>query len=62
MMEVGNYPIADLFITAGLRRTRFLIKYDYLNQGLNKKGYYIVDKYAMPDATFKFGVGWRFYD
>ncbi|POY35033.1 hypothetical protein C3K47_17400 [Solitalea longa] len=60
--EVGNYPIADVFITAGLRRTRFLIKYDYLNQGWNKEGYYTIDKYPMPDATFKFGLSWRFYD
>ncbi|UKJ07053.1 putative porin [Solitalea lacus] len=60
--EVGNYPIVDVFLTAGLRRTRFLIKYDYWNQGLNKKGYYTVDKYAMPDAQFKFGLSWRFYD
>lgn len=60
--EVGNYPIADVFLVAGLRRTRLMVKYDYLNQGLNQKGYYTVDRYAMPDATFKFGVSWRFYD
>ncbi|MCO4292088.1 putative porin [Solitalea sp. MAHUQ-68] len=60
--QVGNLPIADAFITAGLRRTRFLIKYDYFNQGFVKDGYYTVDKYPMPDATFKFGLSWRFYD
>ncbi|MNE52233.1 hypothetical protein D3C80_1468970 [compost metagenome] len=60
--EVGNYPVADVFLVAGLRRTRLMVKYDYLNQGLDQKGYYTVDRYAMPDATFKFGVSWRFYD
>ncbi|SMO34107.1 putative porin [Solitalea koreensis] len=61
-IQVGNYPILDAFLTANLRRARFLVKYDYLNQGLGRKGYYTVDKYAMPDQNLKFGVSWRFYD
>ncbi|MBE7174832.1 MAG: putative porin [Mucilaginibacter polytrichastri] len=58
----SSYPIADVFLKANLKRVNLLLKYDYANQGLFQKGYYTVNRYPMPDALFKFGVSWNFYD
>lgn len=60
--EIGNYPILDLFLSASLKRVRFLLRFDHANQGFPKDGYQTVQRYPMPDRTFKFGVNWRFYD
>ncbi|QEC52619.1 putative beta-barrel porin [Anseongella ginsenosidimutans] len=59
---IGDYPIVDLFLTADLRRTRFLVKFDHANQGFPERGYYTVKRYPMPNRTLKFGISWRFYD
>jgi hypothetical protein len=58
----GDYPIADVFLLAGLRRTSFILRYDYFNQHLPHAGYYTVHNYPMPDHLFKFGLSWKFYD
>ena len=58
----GDYPIADVFLLAGLRRTSFILRYDYFNQHLPQAGYYTVHNYPMPDHLFKFGLSWKFYD
>lgn len=59
---IGEYPVVDLFLTANLRRTRFLVKFDHANQGFPERGYYTVKRYPMPNRTLKFGISWRFYD
>lgn len=60
--KFGDYPIGDVFLLAGLKRTSFILRYDYFNQGLPQKGYYTVHHYPMPDHLFKFGLSWKFYD
>lgn len=61
-IEFSTYPIVDVWLTATLKRTNFFLRYDYLNQGLLSRGYYTVRRYPMPDANFRFGLSWKFYD
>lgn len=61
-IEFSTYPVVDLWLTATLKRTNFFLRYDYINQGLLSKGYYTVRRYPMPDANFRFGLSWKFYD
>ena len=61
-IEFSTYPIVDLWLTATLKRTNFFLRYDYINQGLLSNGYYTVRRYPMPDANFRFGLSWKFYD
>ncbi len=60
--QFGNYPVANFFIVAGLKRVKLTIKYDYINQGLPQLGYYVIHNYPAPDRVLKFGVSWKFYD
>lgn len=61
-IEFSTYPIADVWLTATLKRTNFFLRYDYINQGLFSRGYYTVRRYPMADANFRFGLSWKFYD
>lgn len=61
-VKYSSYPIVDLWARFALRRANLFVRYDYANQGLFSKGYYTVNRYPMPNALFKFGVSWSFYD
>lgn len=61
-ISFSSYPITDVWLTATLKRTNFFVRYDYANQGLFSRGYYTVRRYPMNDASFRFGVSWKFYD
>lgn len=61
-IEFSTYPVVDLWLTATLKRTNFFLRYDYINQGILSRGYYTVRRYPMPDANFRFGLSWKFYD
>ncbi len=61
-ISFSSYPITDVWLTATLKRTNFFLRYDYANQGLLSRGYYTVRRYPMNDASFRFGISWKFYD
>lgn len=57
------YPIADVFLTAKVKRLRMFAKMQHVNQGLFKqKSYYAAYQYPAQDRAFYFGVSWMFYD
>jgi hypothetical protein len=60
--KIGNYPYADAFLTAKLKRTRFFVKYDHVNSGLPGKNCFNVLNYPMPAGRFRWGLSWTFYD
>ncbi len=60
--QYGNYPVVNAFLVAGLKRVKLTLKYDYINQGLPKGGYYTIHNYPASDGVLKFGVSWNFYD
>jgi len=62
IMELGNYPYLNPFLTAKLKRTRFYLRYDHPYAGLIKKKYFHVLNYPMPGRVFRFGLSWTFYD
>jgi hypothetical protein len=62
IMELGNYPYLNPFLTAKLKRTRFYLRYDHPYAGLIKKNYFHVLNYPMPGRVFRFGLSWTFYD
>ncbi len=61
-IKFANYPVADVWLRANLKRASLLLKYNYANQGLFSKGYFTTVHYPMQDALLTFGVSWKFYD
>ncbi len=61
-VSLGDYPIIDFFITAGLKRAVLMVKVDHMNQGFWNRGSAYVRNYPLPDRAVKVGVRWNFYD
>ena len=61
-LTFSSYPIASVFFKATLIRTNIFVQYDYANQGLFSRGYYMVDRYPGPGSLLKIGVSWSFYN
>ncbi|MGZ3832653.1 MAG: putative porin [Mucilaginibacter sp.] len=61
-LTFSSYPIASVFLKATLIRTNIFAMYDYANQGLLSKGYYMINRYPGPSHMLKLGVSWSFYN
>jgi hypothetical protein len=60
--RAGNYPYLDAFVNLNIKRARIFVKYEHFNSGLTGYNYMIVPDYPQPDAAFKFGISWLFFD
>ena len=57
----GEYPIVNLFLNMRIKTVLLFFKYENLvNLFSQDKYYFILDKYSMNTAAFRFGVSWRF--
>ncbi len=63
-VKTGNYPYFNAFINLKLKRTRFFISFEHVNQGLEfmSDNYQYVPTYQMPVRMFKYGIAWTFYN
>lgn len=61
-VKFDSYPIVDVWVRASLRKANIFVKYAYLNQGIQSKGYYTVNRYPMQDRALQVGLSWNFYD
>ncbi|MBN1182252.1 MAG: putative porin [Bacteroidales bacterium] len=60
--KFGNYPYVDVYVTAKLKRTKFVLKYSHANEGLLSREYFTAKNYPMNYARLVFGISWMFYD
>lgn len=59
----GHTILADIFITAQVKRTRFLLKLQNVAGMLtNSPPVYTVPFYPLPETAFKFGISWMFFN
>jgi len=61
-LTFSSYPVASVYFKATLIRTNIFVQYDYVNQGIWSKGYYMVNRYPGPNSLLKLGVSWTFYN
>ena len=61
-MEVGNYPVFDVFINARVRSMRLFLKAEHINTLFSKKrNYFAAPNYPYRDYVLRFGVVWNFF-
>ncbi len=60
--KIGNYPYVDFYLTLMVKRARLFFKMSHLNSYLGDYNYYLTPHYPARDASFHFGVSWRFHD
>jgi hypothetical protein len=58
---IGNYAVANVFVSADISSASVFLKVAYLNQGLTSDGYFTTPYYTGYPRRFLFGVRWRFF-
>jgi hypothetical protein len=61
-VEVGNYPIVNVYANFHLKHTRFFIMFSHVNAGSGKKNYFLTPHYPLNDRTLRFGISWNFFN
>lgn len=60
--KVGNYPYMSLYANMKLKKARFFVVMDHINQGLTGKNYFSMPHYPMNPRTFRLGISVDFAD
>ena len=61
-VEIGGYPIVNVYANLHLKRTRIFAMMYHVNAGMGKGNYFLVPHYPINPRLFKIGISWNFYD
>jgi hypothetical protein len=61
-IEIGGYPIVNLYANLHLKRTRFFIQWYHFNQGGGNGMAFLAPHYPINPKMVKFGLSWNFFD
>lgn len=61
-VDIGAYPIINVYANFHLKRTRFFVMMYHVNQGMGNSNYFLVPHYPINQRLLKFGLSWNFYD
>lgn len=59
-VEVGNYPIVNVYANMHLKQTRFFIMMSHINSGTGER--FLTPHYPINGRIFRFGVSWNFFN
>jgi len=61
-VEIGGYPIVNVYANLQLKRTRLFAAYTHVNQGMGTRNSFLVPHYPINPSLLRLGVSWNFYD
>ncbi len=61
-VEIGNYPIVNVYANFHLKQTRFFVMMSHVNAGSGNRMYFHVPHYPLNDSILRFGLSWNFYN
>jgi hypothetical protein len=59
---IGNYPLAEVFVTALVKKASFYVKFGHINANLINSGFYYTPGYPLPLRALYLGLRWRMYN
>lgn len=59
-VDIGGYPIVNIYANFHLKRTRFFIMMSHLNSGQGNKEYFYVPHYPLNQRLLRLGLSWNF--
>ena len=62
LVEIGNYPIINVYANIHLKRTRIYAMMYHVNEGMGNRNAFYAPHYPINPRLFKFGISWNFYD
>ncbi len=60
-VELGGYPVVDLFFNARIRQTRIFFKLEHLNSLITGNNNFSAPDYPYRDFLIRFGLVWNFF-
>lgn len=61
-IEIGGYPMVNVYANLQWKRTRIFVMMYHVNQGSGKSNYFLAPHYPINPKMFKIGISWNFYD
>ncbi|MGL4852033.1 MAG: putative porin [Phocaeicola sp.] len=61
-VEIGGYPIVNVYANFHLKRTRFFVMMYHVNSGSGNRMSFLTPHYAINPSLFKIGLSWNFFD
>jgi hypothetical protein len=61
-VEIGGYPIVNVYANLHLKRPRLFAMYSHVNQGMGTRNSFLVPHYPINPNLLRIGVSWNFYD
>ena len=62
-VEIGGYPIVNVYANFHLKQVRFYVMYYHVNQGLLRQNEsFLAPHYPINPRLFKLGLSWNFWD
>ena len=61
-VEVGNYPVVNVYANFHLKHTRFFVMMSHVNSGKGSKEYFFTPHYPLNDRILRFGLSWNFFN
>lgn len=61
-VEIGNYPIANIYANFLLKQTRFYVMYHHINEGTGNMRYFLAPHYPISPKALWLGLSWNFYN
>ncbi|MGN0257825.1 MAG: putative porin [Bacteroides sp.] len=61
-VEIGNYPIVNVYANLHLKRTRIFVMMSHVNAGMGQPNYFLSPHYPINQRVLKIGLSWNFYD
>lgn len=58
--EVGNYPLANVYLNFRLKHARFFIMMSHINASSGSRNYFFTPHYPLNERITRFGVSWNF--
>ncbi|MDR0744962.1 MAG: putative porin [Mediterranea sp.] len=61
-MDIGGFPIVNIYANFHLKRTRFFVMMSHVNSGMGDLNYFMVPHYPVNQSLLRFGLSWNFFD
>lgn len=61
-VEIGGYPIVNIYANMHLKRARIFAMMYHVNQGMGKSNYFLTPHYPINPRLLKLGISWNLYD
>ena len=61
-VDIGNYPLVNVYANFHLKHTRFFVMMSHVNAGSGNRQYFLAPHYPLNERILRFGLSWNFFN